>query len=123
MVSFAKPCLYNGQPARILCVDRPGTWPVLFLHGSGQAVGFARINGETLTGGLLTNTPERVSIFGYVFEDGTFGSVASTLKTPNSLEKARADSSLYGGKCKSIIETVYEDGKPVEVKLHSIQNP
>jgi hypothetical protein len=108
----------DGRPARIICTDRGGVYPIVALvktPNSGiEIVGAYKMNGSgthCASSRLdLINVPERKSKFVNVYNyDLTVG-----YESQEAADKSRKSGCGHKGQ----VEIIFEDGKPVETKLH-----
>ncbi len=103
----------DGRKARIVCTDMKSDYPIITVitkpDGREYMVAHA-INGLLLDSGELTvsdliNTPERTSRWANVQNDSQWG---------YATREIAASACSFG----RLVEVIFEDGKPVDVKLH-----
>ena len=108
----------DGRKARIICTDRKSTvYPLvgLILNGETEYLTEWDLNGKHRSNGFfdsvndLINIPERTSRWVNVYDgsDWCYGF------------ETESDAREHSTKCRrGTVEIIFEDGKPVDVKLH-----
>lgn len=119
MLDFSKPLLYRGEPVTLLMTDRKGPSerhrPVVFCTEGGDIFSCYK-DGTGLNGVvMLTNAPERSSRFFNVYNSKTGPTIGAAFETRGEAAAATAGMPKAG-----VIELTVEDGKLVDVQLHSL---
>lgn len=109
-----KPC-QNGrrESVRIICTDKKGPFPIVALHGEGEALYVHRRDG-TVNGASwhdLVNVPERTS---------RWLAVGPEVGVESKEDLHRVYGYILGH---PILEMIHEDGRLVDVKLHNPEEP
>jgi hypothetical protein len=102
----------DGRKARLLASNLKGDGPlvVAITNGNDEWVQRYPITGRVAICGIdLINIPERTSVFRAMMSDGDVGGVFKTL-----------DDARRYRTYNPILETIYENGEPVDVKLHGV---
>lgn len=123
MVDFDKPVEWCGNSVRILCTDAPGSYPVIGITIPIGQILKGRLDGTLSSAATpLKNTPEKKSVFGLIYKDGSYGS-SCLIKQLKTLEEARDffNSSPYYERHVNILEVMYEDDKPVKSVIHPLK--
>lgn len=122
MLDFSKPLLFQGKPVTLLTTERVCTklWhrPVVVILEDGDIMAFNK-DGTSTPGTsphwVLKNAPERSSRFFNVYNSKTGPTIGAAFETRGEAAAATAGMPKAG-----VIELTVEDGKLVDVQLHSL---
>lgn len=114
MVDFTKPCEIDGRPVRILCTDRPhNPLPVVCVRESDGIILARRLDGTGSYGPPIVNTVKKERSFLNIYE-------ASRTGIAGYKDRGQADRMALPDRT-AVVEVIYENGKPVDVKLRSVE--